>query len=65
MDSHKNGRYFAEMVLLVGGDEKEGRERKDGGNASAQGGARVRREVPVSCTKFQSPQHGGDECRSW
>ena len=52
---------------MVGGDEK-GRERQDGGNASAQGCRkclRVRREVQVSCTKFQNPQHGGEVCRSW
>ena len=28
MDSHRTGRYFAEMIKLVGGDEKEGREGK-------------------------------------
>ena len=39
MDSHMMGRYFAEVEKLVGGDEIEGRERKDGGHASAQGGA--------------------------
>ena len=33
------GRYFAEMVKLVGGHEEEGREEKYGGSASAQGGA--------------------------
>ena len=33
------GRHYAEMVQLVGGDEKEGREGKDGGIASTQGGA--------------------------
>ena len=24
MDSHRNGRYYAEMVKVAGGDEKEG-----------------------------------------
>ena len=33
------GRHHAEMVRVVVGDDKERRERKDGGEASAQSGA--------------------------
>ena len=39
MDPRRIGRHYAEMVQVVGGDEKEGRERKYAGSASAQGGA--------------------------
>ena len=35
----QDGKAFAEMVRMVGADEREGREGKDGGNASTQSGA--------------------------
>ena len=50
-------KYFAEIQKLVGGDEKERRERKADQHKVRQifQGAR---EVRVSCTKFQCLQHG-------
>ena len=65
---HTGWEWYGWLEHMKDKDENEGRERKNGGNASAQGGAndlRVRREVRVSGTKSQSLRHGGEEWRSW